>query len=57
MNLFCTMIIGCNLEMMDFITHGLWHCVIGVSKDSGVMGVGKDSGHGTWLSLISSHGM
>ena len=51
------MIIGCNLEMMDFITHGLWPCVIGVGKDSGVMGVWKDSGHGTWLSLISSHGM
>ena len=43
--------------MMDFITHGLWHCVIGVGKDSGVMGVGEDSGHGTWLSLMSSHGM
>ena len=39
MNLFCKMIIGCNLEMMDFITHELWHCVIGVSKDSGVMSV------------------
>ena len=36
---------------------GLWHCVIGVGKDSGVMGVGEDSGHGTWLSFISSHGM
>ena len=43
--------------MMDFITHGLCHCVIGVSKDSGVIGVGKDSRHGTWLSLILSHGM
>ena len=42
---------------MDFITHGLWHCVIGVDKDSSVMGVGEDSGHDTWLSLISSHGM
>ena len=57
MNLFCKMIIGCNPEMMDFITHELRHCVIGVGKDSSVMGVGKDSGHGTWLSLISSHGM
>ena len=57
MNLCCKMIIGCNSEMMDFITHGLWHCVIGVGKDLGVMGVGKDSGHGTWLSLISSHDM
>ena len=57
MNLFCKMIIGYNPEMIDFITHGLWHCVIGVSKELGVMGVGKDSGHGTWLSLISSHGM
>ena len=57
MNLFCKMIIGCNLEIMDFITHGLWHCVIGVGKDSGVMGVGKGSGHGTCLSLISFHGM
>ena len=57
MNLFCKMIIGCNQEMIDFITHGLWHCVIGVGKNSGVMGVGKDSGYGTWLSLISSYGM
>ena len=60
------MIIGCNPEMVDFITHGLWHFVIGVIKDSGVVGVDKDSSvmgvskdlrHGTWLSLISSHGM
>ena len=51
------MINGCNPEMMDFITQGLLHCVIGVGKDSGVMEVSKDSGHGTWLSLISSHGM
>ena len=43
--------------MMDFISHGLLHCVIEVSKDSSLMGVGKDSGHGTWLGLISSHGM
>ena len=57
MNLFCKMIIGCNPEIMDFITHGLWHCVIVVSKESGVMGVGKDLGHVTWLSLISSHDM
>ena len=41
------MIIGYNLEMMDFIMYEPWHCVIGVSKDSVVMGVGKDSGHGT----------
>ena len=47
MNLFCKMIIGCNPEIMDFITHGSWHCVIGVSKDSSMMGVSKDSGHGT----------
>ena len=53
MNLFCKMIIGCNPEMMDFITYGLWHCVIGVGKDLDVMGVGKGSGHGTCLSLIS----
>ena len=57
MNWFCKMIIGCNLEMMNFNTHGLWHCVIGVGKDSGVMGVGKGLGHGTCLSLISFHGM
>ena len=44
MNLFCKMIIGCNPEMMDFIMHGLWHCVIGVGKDSGVIRVDKDSG-------------
>ena len=25
--------------------HGLWHCVIGVGKDSGVKGVGKGSRH------------
>ena len=43
--------------MMDFITHELWHYGIGVDKDSDVMGVDKDSGYGTWLSLISSHGM
>ena len=43
--------------MMDFISHGLWHCVIRVGKDSSVMGVGKDSGHGTCLSLISFYGM
>ena len=47
MNLFFKMIIGCNPEMMDFITHGLRHCVIGIAKDSGMMGVYKDSGHGT----------
>ena len=46
-NLFCKMIIGLHPKMMDFITHGLRHCVIGVGKDSGVMGVDKDSGHGT----------
>ena len=57
MNLFCKMIIGCNPEMMNFIMHGLRHCVIGVSKDLGVMGVSEDSRHGTWLSLISSHDM
>ena len=43
------MIIGCNPEMVDFITYGLRHCVIGVDKGSGGMGVGKDSGHGTWF--------
>ena len=43
--------------MMDFITHGLWHCVMGVDKDSGVIAVGKDSSHDTWLSLISSNDM
>ena len=47
MNLFCKMIIGCIPEMMDFITHGILHCVIGVDKDLGVMEVGKDLGHGT----------
>ena len=47
MNLFCKMIIGCNPKMMDFITHGVWRCVIGVDEDSGVMGVGKDSRHDT----------
>ena len=57
MNLFCKMIIRCSPEIMDFITHELWHCVIGVDKESGVVGVDEDSRHGTWLSLISSHGM
>ena len=57
MNLFCKMIIGCNPEILDFITHGLWHCLIGGGNDSSVMEVGKDSGHGTWLNLISSHGV
>ena len=33
--------------MVDFITHGPQHCVIGVSKDSSMMGVENDSGHGT----------
>ena len=47
MNLFCKKIIGCNLEKMDFITHRPRHCVIGVGKDSGMMGVGKYSSHGT----------
>ena len=27
--------------------HGPQHCVIGFGKNSGMMGVGKDSGHGT----------
>ena len=57
MNLFCKMIIVCNPEMMDFVTHGLLHYEIGLGKHSGVIGAGKDSGHGTWLSLISSRGM
>ena len=47
MNLFYKMIIGCNPEMMDFITYGPQHYVIGVSKDSGMIRVGKDSGHET----------
>ena len=47
MNLFCKTIIGCNPEIIDFITHGLWHYVIGVGKDSSVMGVDKDSRHDT----------
>ena len=47
MYLFCKMTLGCNPEMMDFITHGLWHYVIRVDKDLSVMGVGKDLGHGT----------
>ena len=56
MNLFCKMIIGCNLQMIDFITHWHSHCVLGVgkelemlgvSKDSRMLGVDKDSGHGT----------
>ena len=47
MKLFCKMIIGCNAEIMDFITHGLRHCVIEAGKNLGVMRVGKDSGHGT----------
>ena len=41
--------------------HGLWHCVIRVYKDSGVMGVGKDSAHGTWEKnakmVFSKHGL
>ena len=32
--------------MMDFIMHGLSHRVIEVGKDSDVIGVSKDSGHG-----------
>ena len=30
---------------------------MGVGKDSGMLRVGKDSGNGTLLSLISFHGM
>ena len=52
MNLFCKMIIGCNPEMMGFIMHGLWHYVIGVGKDSGVMRVGKGLAHGTCLCKV-----
>ena len=60
MNLFCKMIIRCNPKIMDLITHGLWHCVIGVGndsdvmrvgEDSSVMGVGENSGHG----MVESH--
>ena len=36
MNFFCKMIIGCNPKMIDFITDGLWHYVMGFDKDSGV---------------------
>ena len=43
----CKMIVECNPEMMDLIMHGLQNCVIRVGKDSVVMGVCKDSGHGT----------
>ena len=38
-------------------TPGKWAVTIGVGKDSGVMRVGKGSGHGTCLNLISFHGM
>ena len=38
--------------MMNFITHGLWYCVIGVGKDSGVMGVDRDSR--AWY-MVESH--
>ena len=47
MNLFCKMIIECNPKMMDFITHWHSHCVVGVGKDSGMVGAGKDLEHGT----------
>ena len=30
-----------------FIMHGPRHCVIGADKDSSMIRVGKDSGHGT----------
>ena len=36
------MIIGCNPSMTDFITLTS-HCVVGVGKESSVMGAGKDS--------------
>ena len=32
-------------------------CVVGVDEDSGIMGVGKDSVHDAWVSVISFHGM
>ena len=47
MNLFYKMIIGCNPKIMDFITHGLQHYVIGVKMDPRMSGVNKDSKHGT----------
>ena len=37
MKLFCKIIIGCNPRMMDFITRGFRHCVIGVGWDSGLI--------------------
>ena len=43
MNFVLKMIIGCNPSMTDFITLES-HCVVGVSKDSGMVGVGKDLG-------------
>ena len=57
MNLFCKMIIRCNPEIMDLITHELCYCVIGVYKDSGVMGVGKGLEYDRCLSLISFYDM
>ena len=55
--MFCKMIVGYSTKMMDFITYGHLHCVIGDGKDSGLMGVSKGSRHGKCLSLISFHGM
>ena len=56
MNLFCKKIIRFNPQMMDFITLE-FQCVVGVDKDSSVMGVGKDSVHDAWVSVISFHSM
>ena len=56
MNLFCKMIIECNPQMMDLITLAP-QCVIGVGKNSIIMGVGKDLVHDAWVSVISFHTM
>ena len=47
MDLFCKMIIGCNPQILDFVTYWHSHCVVGVNKDLGMVGVGKDLGHDT----------
>ena len=36
--------VECRIHLCNLITHGLWHCVIGVGKDSGVMGPARTRG-------------
>ena len=43
--------------MMDFYHTLASQCVVGVDKDSSIMGVGKGSVHDAWVNVISFHSM